>query len=204
MISKKVKLIAVVIVSLIIFIAVTFSKNWGAATTTKKIDDYTPIVKALKDNAIKARSSCPKIIKNLEKGIPELQKNEEKAKELKAYKLIADCQFAAQQYIPASDAYKKLAVAEPQVGRWHGLIAESLFNAGKAGEALPISILATQLAPKDFKLRRLNARILATLKLKNRTITAYRQAIEIAPYDELEKTQAELDQFVIDSRYLGQ
>jgi tetratricopeptide (TPR) repeat protein len=198
--SNRIKLIVGLIAVLLCFFAITFSKNWGTAVAEKNTEDFAPTVKSLKGNYLQAVNQCPKIIKKLEKGLPELQKNNASGQLLKSYKLIADCQAASRQFEVAAKSYTKLLEAEPQVARWHAMVAENLLNANKLGDALPASHLAVQLEPNDFNYRLLEARVLAKLKLTNRAIAAYHEAIRIAPYTEFEKTQAELDLLIASNK----
>lgn len=195
--NKKIVLGGVLVV--LIFFISTFTKNWGTAVTGNLVEKYKPEVKLLKKNPEAAIQKCPVIIHKLETGMPELAKNKDPIQIQIAYKLIADCSFASKNYEKSIEYYKKLSVYEPDYPRWHALVAESFMNMGKYGDALHFSVLATQLEPASFEFKRLNARVLAKLKLTNRAIDAYVQAIKIAPYDDIEPTKRELEKFVEDN-----
>lgn len=195
--KSRIKIMIVLIGAAILFFAITFFQKWGFTLAEKATSDYSAKVKSVKNNPVKAAKVCPKIIQSLQKGIPELEKNKAESKILQSYKLMADCQIAYRQYNDAAINFQKLAEAEPQVARWHAAVAESLFKAGNAGEALRVSHLAVQLDSKNFKYRLLKARILAKLNIEHRTIEAYQDAIKIAPYNEFLTTQDELNQFVL-------
>lgn len=196
---SRVKLVFGVIAVMLCFFVITFFQKWGTTVAQKNTDDFAPIVKSLKNNYQQAAKQCPAIIKKLEKGLPDFEKNKVLDQILKSHKLIADCLMASRQFDAAAQSYKKLRDAEPQVARWHALIAENLVNSKKLGEALPVSHLAVQLEPTNFKYRLLEARILAQLKLINRAVDAYRNTIKIAPYDDFLAVQAELDQLIAQS-----
>lgn len=195
--NSRIKIIIILLSAVVIFFAITFFQKWGFTLAEKATSDYSAKVKSVKNNPIKAAKICPSVIQSLQQGIPELQKNNAQAKILQSYKLIAECQIAYRQFYAAALNYQKLAEAEPQVARWHGLVAESYLNSGNAGEALRVSHLAVQLDPKNFKYRLLEARILAKLNITNRAILAYQEAIKIAPYDDYIATQNELNQLVM-------
>lgn len=190
------KLVLGFVLVAIVFFLVTFFKNWGTAVTENLLDKYKPEVKALKGNRELAIAKCPNIIKKLERGLPELAKSKDKTQVPQARKLIADCAFAAGNFKKSLEYYKQLSNFEPNVPRWHVLIAESLLGMQKAGDALQPATLATQLEPNDFEIRLLHARVLARLTLKNRAIEAYAHAIRIAPYDEIARVKKELAEFV--------
>lgn len=196
---KKQKLILGGIFVIVVFFGITFSKNWGTAVSENLLEKYKPEVKGLKNNRELALSRCPVIIKKLEKGLPELSKSKDKTQMPQAQKLIADCAFAAGDYQKSLDYYKQLSNFEPNVSRWHVLIAESFLGMKKPGDALQRATLATQLDPNDFEIRLLHARVLAKLALKNRAVEAYAQAIRIAPYDQIAITKMELADFVENS-----
>lgn len=198
--NSRIKIIIILLGAVIIFFAITFFQKWGLTLAEKATSDYSAKVKSVKNNPIKAAKICPSIIQSLQQGIPELQKNKAEAKILQSYKLMADCQTAYRQFHAAALNYQKLAEFEPQVARWHALVAESFFKAGNAGEALRVSHLAVQLDSKNFKYRLLEARILAKLKITNRAILAYQEAIKIAPYNDYIATQNELNQLVLQNQ----
>lgn len=188
--STKLKLGAAFVV--FIFFAATFFKNWGTAVSENLLEKYKPEVGALQKKPELAKVKCKAIVTKLKSHLSELAKSKDKLQVPLAYKLIADCSFASGEYSESASFYKKLVEFEPNAGTWHAKLAESYLKAGDAGEALAPSILATQLAPRDFRIRRLNARILAELGLRNRAIAAYAEAIRIAPYKMIEPTKAEL------------
>lgn len=194
--TKKQRLLLGGVVVVVIFFATTFSKNWGTAVSENLLEKYKPEVKALKSDKSLASAKCPMIIKKLERGLPELAKSQDKTQVPQAKKLIADCAFASGQYDKSVEFYKQLSRFEPNVARWHALVAESYLKMRKPGDALKPSILATQLDPNDFGNRLLNARVLVSLKLRNRAVDAYTQAIKVAPYDQIEPTKKELARFL--------
>jgi Flp pilus assembly protein TadD len=193
---SRAKLLFGLIAVMLCFFVITFFQKWDTTVAQKNTEDFSPVVKSLKTNYLQAIKQCPVIIKKLEKGLSEFEKNKVESQILKSNKLIADCQMASRQYDAAAQSYKKLSVVEPQVARWHALIAENLVNAKKFGEALPISHLAVQLEPTNFSYRLLEARILAKLKLINRAVKAYREAIKVAPYNDFVALQEELNQLI--------
>lgn len=194
-ISKK-RLIAGGIAVLAIFITATFSSNWGNATAKKTTEDLKPIIKSVKNNPIEARKQCPIIIKKLRDGIAKLEGNNIETRRLEIIKLISDCEWASQQYQAASVSLGELSKAEPQVPQWHGMRAEAFYKTGNINEAVREARLAVQLAPDNFKWRIQEARILANTALRNRAKHAYQAAIKIAPYDQIQKLQIELVDFL--------
>lgn len=193
---KKQKLMLGGLLVIVVFFAVTFSKNWGTAVSGNLLDKYKDEVKRLQSDPNAAMITCPAIIKKLEKGIPELSKSKDPNKVQLANKLIADCAFASKNYSQSIEFYKKLSDYEPNYPRWYALIAEALLYSEKPGDALHYSVLAMQLDPANFNFKRLNARVLAKLGLKNRAIDAYAKAIKIAPYEEISVTKAELEKYL--------
>lgn len=195
--SGKKKLILLGTIAVIfLFFASTYLKNWDATIAEKTTEDLTPKVKAAIRDFKTARNECPKLVKRLQESIASLGKKESVIKKLKATKLIAECQMAARQYDSAAEYYGKLAEAEPQVARWHGLMTEALFNSGRYEEAIRIGRLAVQLDPKEYQWRRQEARILAKLGLFKRADKAFQAAIKIAPYEEIERIKAEYARFL--------
>lgn len=203
--TKKTKLLVGGLFVMVIFFVATFFKNWGTAVSETMLEKHKPEVEALVKNPKLAKVKCPAIQARLKKHIPDLIQSQDKTQVPLAHKLIADCAFAAEAFEEAIEHYKKLSEFEPNAAIWHAQIAQSYYKLGQSGDnqafgdALSPSILATQLAPKDFKLRRLNARVLAALGLKNRAIAAYAEAIRIAPYHLIEPTKKEL-QSVMDQK----
>lgn len=191
MISKRKKIIFIVTATLLSFFAITYFKNWGSVVAEKKTDDYAPKVKALMTDRVRAARECPKIIKVLEQGISELKKNNHPDKVNMSYKLIADCYFAAHQYRQAAKSYAQLSLAEPQVPRWYYKQAESLTLADDFGAALPKAHLASQL-DTNADTYILEARILSKLKLHNKAVQRYQDAIKVANYQQLLVAQTEL------------
>lgn len=196
--KKKQRLLLGGMLVLVIFFVATFSKNWGTAVSENLLEKLKPEVIKLQDDPQAAAALCPKIITKLEAGIPELAKGKDPMQVELANKLIADCAFAAKNYTKSLEYYKKLSKFEPNVARWYGLIAESLFYSNKAADALHFTVLATQLDPEKYDYRLLNARVLAKLGLKNRAIQAYTQAIKIAPFEKINTTKAELERLMGD------
>lgn len=200
--TKKTKLLLGGLFVMVIFFTATFFKNWGTAVSESILEKHKPEVESLVKSPELAKVKCPAIQSKLEKHIPDLVKSQNKTQVPLAHKLIADCAFAAGAYKDAADSYKKLSEFEPNSAVWHAQIAQSYYKLGQTGDedaygdALSPSILATQLAPQDFKIRRLNARILAALGLKNRAIDAYAEAIRIAPYKMIAPTKKELSDFL--------
>ncbi|WP_018985733.1 hypothetical protein [Methylophilus methylotrophus] len=203
--TKKTKLLVGSLFVLVIFFVATFLKNWGTAVSETMLEKHKPEVEALVKNPKLAKAKCPAIQARLKKHIPDLILSQDKTQVPLAHKLIADCAFAAETFEEAIEHYKKLSEFEPNSAIWHAQIAQSYYKLGKSGDrqafgdALSPSILATQLAPQDFKVRRLNARVLAALGLKNRAIAAYAEAIRIAPYHLIDPTKKEL-QSVMDQK----
>ena len=191
MTSKRNKIIFIVFATVLSFFAITYFKNWGSVVAEKKTDDYAPKVKALMNDRAQAAKECPKIIKVLEQGINELKKNNHPDKVNMSYKLISDCYFAAHQFKAAAQSYAQLSMAEPQVPRWYYKQAESLMLAEDYGSALPKAHLASQLGT-DADTYILEARILNKLKLHNKAIQRYQDAIKVANYQQLLTAQAEL------------
>lgn len=193
--SNRQKIFFIIFATVICFFAVTYFKNWGTAVADKKADELKPIIKALKNNPKLAMQQCPKYIQQLTKGIPDLQKNNLPLKVTLSNKLIADCYFASHQFKLAAENYEKVSVAEPQVARWYSKQAESLYNAGQFGEALPKAHLAYQLSA-DTETILLKARILTKLNLRNRAILSYQEAIKVANFQELQIAKQELEQLL--------
>lgn len=193
---SKYKLILGSIGVLIIFIVTTFLNNWGNATAEKTTEDVGPIIKSIKNNLLQARKHCPGIIKKLRSSMSKLEGKDIEIRRLKIIKLIADCEMASEQYKDASVSLAELSKAQPQVAQWHGMRAEALHKIGNINEAIRESRLAVQLDPASFKWRVQEARILTNTALRNRTTRAYEAAIKIAPYDQIQKLQSELADFL--------
>lgn len=199
----KKKLALILVLAIIVFVVVTFGSNWGTAVSENILESYKPQIKQMEGQRSLALEKCPRMIKKLQLAIPALEKSQDKRQVPLANKLIADCAFHAGDYLLAADYYQRLSSFEPNVGRWHAAHAEALFRAGKAGDALRPSILATQLDPTNFKVKLLNARILAKLNLYHRSTVAYAAAIKVAPYEALESTKQELAAMVRDHEQGG-
>lgn len=200
--SKKTKLLLGGLFVVMIFFITTFMKNWGTAVSENLLEKYKPDVKSFKERPDLARAKCPSIQASLKKHIPELAKSQDKIQVPTAYKLIADCAYASGDYSEAVVYYQRLAEFEPNTSVWHAKLAETYLKLAQSGEpdavgdALAPSTLATQLSPEDFRIRRLHARVLAALGLRNRAIDAYAQAIRIAPYKMITETKKELQDFL--------
>ncbi|TXI37741.1 MAG: hypothetical protein E6Q51_02635 [Methylophilus methylotrophus] len=203
--TKKTKLLLGGVFVVMIFFITTFLKNWGTAVSENLLEKYKPEVKALKEKPELAKAKCPGIQAKLKKHIPELAKSKDKIQVPTAYKLIADCAYASDDYPEAVVYYRKLAEFEPNTAVWHAKLAETYLKLAQSGEpdavgdALAPSTLATQLSPEDFRIRRLQARVLAALGLRNRAINAYAEAIRIAPYKMIAETKRELQDFLAKS-----
>lgn len=170
------------------FVIATSMKNWGPATANVGVEKYKEIIKDYKKNPALAKKNCPKIIQKLESGIPELQKNGLKDKVMLSDKLIADCHYYAQDYEKAAKDYRKMVKYEPQSAFWHFRVAQALFKAGKAADALPIIHLASQLSDNaDIWL--LKAEIQTTLNLPNNAIDSYQSAIKNGNAEQIQKAQ---------------
>lgn len=182
---------------LVMFFLTTFSKQWGGAVGKKYLDEATPKVKALKDNYPQAMRACPSIIKKLNAGIPELEKQGNTVDVLKSNKLIYDCQFATKQYADAVKTIAKLIQADPQSARLHGLNAETLNKDKKYVESLRAAHLASQLQPENYKWPHLEAKNLVELKLYKKAEKAYKKAIKLAPIDKARELVAEYEQVQI-------
>lgn len=182
---------------LVMFFLTTFSKQWGGAVGKKYLDEATPKVKALKDNYPQAISSCPSIIKKLNAGIPELEKQGNTMDVMKSHKLIYDCQLATKQYEDAVKSLRVFIKAEPQTARWHGLSADALNKDKKYVESLRSAHLASQLQPENYKWPHLEAKNLVELKLYKKAEKAYKKAIKLAPIDKARELVAEYEQVQI-------
>lgn len=193
--NKKKLLVGGVLV-FIVFFSITFIKNWGVAVSGNLVEKYAPVIKALKNDPKAARLQCPEMIAKLEKSLPELELSKDKLQKPRAQKLIADCAFAAGDYNKAIVYLKQLYVLDPNNAQWYWKIADTYTRAGKFGESLHYARLSTQLDPQNFNYQLLYARILAKLGLKNRAVTAYAQAVKVAPFDKIEPTKQELARFV--------
>lgn len=193
---SKIKILIVLISALVLFFIITFSQKWGVTVAEKATTDYTAKVKSVKSDYKKAAKICPKIIKSLKDGLPELQKNKLTTKINLSYKLIADCEAASLHHEDAAMYYKKMIEAEPQVARWHVAFAESSFKANNIAEALRAIHLASQLEPKKFENRILEARMLVKAKLYSKAISTYQQALNIAPINQTENVKKELERTI--------
>lgn len=194
--SSKVKILIVLVSAIILFFAITFAQKWGVTVAKKGTADYTTKVKSVKNNYKMAAKVCPSIIKSLKKGLPELEKNKLTAKIHLSYKLMADCESASLHHADAAMYYQKLIEVEPQVARWHVAFAESSFRADNLGEGLRAVHLATQLDPKKFEYRLLEARMLAKAKLYSKAIPTYHTALKMAPINQTENIQKELERII--------
>lgn len=194
--NKKHKLLLGGLLVVVVFFVTTFSKNWGTAVSGNQLEKYRPVVRELKEHRVQARKLCPDIIAHLEVSLTELGKSQDRTQLPIAQKLIAQCAQYSGAHAKALQYYQALTQFEPNNARWYANVAETYMALGRPGEALQPSVLATQLAPADFKTRLLNAQILAQLHLRNRAIEAYREAIKIAPYDELPGTRKALEAYM--------
>lgn len=190
-------LILIGVGALIMFFLATFSTQWGSAVGKKYLDEASPKVKLLKDNYLQALTSCPNIIKKLNAGIPELEKQGNAMDVLKSHKLIYDCQIATKQYKEAVNSLSKLIQAEPQVARWHGLSAEALYKSKSYSESLRTAHLASQLDPENYKWPYLEAKNLVKLNLFRKAERAYKHAIKLAPIDKARELVTEYEQVQI-------
>jgi tetratricopeptide (TPR) repeat protein len=193
--SNRQKIFFIIFATVICFFAVTYFKNWGTAIANKQADELTPVIKALKSNPKLAIQQCPGYIEQLTKGVSDLKKNNLPLKVKLSHKLIADCYFASRQYKLAAENYEKVSKAEPQVARWYAKQAESLYNAGQFGDALPKVHLACQLGAETETIL-LKARILTKLNLRNRAVQTYQEAIKVANFQELQVAKQELEQLL--------
>lgn len=198
------KILLILISVIIIFFAFTFYQKWGVTIAEKKTTDYKSIVKKLKKDGhfLHAKNECPSIISKLKEGIPELQKNNLKIKVLLNYKLIADCQYAMQDYKKSASNYEKLIVADPQESRWYEAFALALYGDENYGEALRFSHLAVQLSPRRYKNLILEARVLSKLNLPMRAIETYQEAISVAPYKKVRMVKKELNA-LLEANHIG-
>lgn len=187
-------LILVGVGALAMFFLTTFSKQWGSAVGKRELDEAAPKVKIIKENYLQAMNACPNIIKKLNAGIPELEKQGNATDVLKSHKLIYDCQFATKQYADAAKSISKLIDAEPQVAKWHGMSAEALYKGKSYAESLRGAHLASQLEPENYKWPQLEAKNLVKLKLFKKAEKAYKQAIKIAPIDKARELVTEYEQ----------
>ena len=190
-------LILIGVSALVMFFLATFSSQWGGAVGKKYLDEVSPKVKLLKDNYMQALSSCPNIIKKLNAGIPELEKQGNTKDVLKSQKLIYDCQFATKQFADSVKTVEKLIQIEPQSPMLHGLRAEALNKDKKYVESLRAAHLASQLQPENYKWPHLEAKNLVKLKLFKKAEKAYKHAIKIAPIDKARELVTEYEQVQI-------
>lgn len=185
-------LLLIVLGAMTLFFLTTFTEQWGGAVGKRELEDASPKVKAIKGNYLQALNVCPAVIKKLNAGIPELEKQGKKTDVLKSYKLIYDCQIATKQYSDAVKSLSKLIAAEPQVARWHGLSAEALFKAKSYAESLRSAHLASQLEPENAQWLQLEAQNLIKLNMPIKAAKLYKQAIAVASID---KQKALVDEF---------
>ncbi len=193
---SKVKIIIILVSAFVLFFVITFFQKWGVTVAEKATSDYSAKVKSIKNDYKKAAKVCPKIIKSLKDGIPELEKNKLLVKLNLSYKLIADCEAASLHHEDAANYYAKLVVSEPQVARWHVAYAESLYKAGNAAEALRPAHLATQLEPKKYEFRLLEARLLAKLNQAEKAIEAYEKTLKLAPINQIQRIESERNRLI--------
>lgn len=193
---SKLKILLVLAGAAVLFFVITFTQKWGVTVAEKTTTDYSAKVKSVKNNYKMASKLCPSIIQSLKKGLPELEKNKVTAKINLTYKLIADCESYSLHHAEAASYYKMLIDAEPQVARWHATFAESSFRANNLGEGLRAIHLATQLDPKKFEYKLLEARMLSKAKLYSKAISAYDIALKIAPIHHVENIKKELERVI--------
>ncbi len=188
--SNKQKIKIGIFASVVLFFIATFSKNWGTAVANVGVEKYTSIVKSYKNDPQIAKQNCPKIIKNLEEGIADLEKNGFKDKIMLSNKLIADCEFYSESYKKAAESYKKLIKVEPQVARWHFRTAESLFKSGAIAEALPVVHLATQLDVQNkAEIWLLKGQIQTALHLPNNAIESYQMVLKSGSFEQIKQAE---------------
>ncbi len=187
-------LLLLFIAVVVMFFLSTFSNQWGVTNSKKYLNDLTPIVKKIKNNLIESKEKCPKIIKKLEQGIPEFEEKAMEIEKLKSYKLIYDCEYASNNYKNAAISLEKLINAEPQVAKWHGLIAEVYLKNGQLAASARKAHLASQLEPNNFEWKLTKARALFKLNQFDNAIKAYKSAIEVVPYEKSKELVTEYEQ----------
>lgn len=187
-------LVLVGISALIMFFLVTFSKQWGGAVGINTLEKYGPIVKQIKNDTRLAKQQCPTIMPKLKEGIANFEKEGKSKETIKSYKLLFDCQNASELYDDAEKSLAKLIQAEPQAGILHGWHAEILQKKKRYMEAAKAAHLATQIEPENYKWHALEARNLMRNGDLYRSLIAYKEAINKAPYDEKKSLANEAEQ----------
>lgn len=180
---KPKMLVLIAVSALLMFVLVTFSKQWGGAVGLNHLEKYGPIVKKIKNEPRLANDQCPKIIQKLQEGIPNFEKEGKSNEVLKSYKLIFDCQKASGLFADAEKSLTKLIQAEPQAAKLHGWHAEILENEKRFIEAARAAHLAAQIEPENYKWHALEAKNLARNGELYRALLAYKEAINKAPFE---------------------
>ena len=176
------------------FFLVTFSKQWGGAVGMNTLEKYGPVVKQIKDNPLLAKQQCPTIIPKLEDGVKNFEKEGKSKEAVKSYKLMFDCQKAIQNYDDAEKSLAKLIQVEPQAAILHGWHAEILEKKKLYMDAAKAAHLAKQIEPDNYKWHALEARNLMRNGDLYRSLIAYKDAINKAPFDVRKSLVSEAEQ----------